>query len=182
MSELGGARAAADRLPTRAAAAAVAGCGLAVASCSLILDFSGTADAPDAGLADATAVSACERFEPNDTLAEAQPLDAGTYALGICDGDTADFFAFDLPDAATLRVELSFEEDVGRSVLDLRLIDRTTQGEIGIVNSTGGEAILERSPAQGNALAAGAYAIEIFVSPSVTDQAPEILYDLVVNY
>jgi hypothetical protein len=182
MSELGGARRASGGRPARASAIAAAGCGLAVASCSLILDFSGTAEPPDAGVPDASPLEACDRFEPNDTLAQAHPLAPGTYALGLCEGDASDFFAFDLPEAATFRVEISFEHEPGRSVLDLRLIDRTTQGEIAVVTSSGGPTILERSPAQGNALAAGLYAVEVFVSSSVTDQAPAILYELDVTY
>ena len=163
-------------------AVATAGLGFAAAGCSLILDFSGSAEAEDAGAPDASPLEACDRYEPNDTLAEAASLDPGTYSLGLCDGDTADFWAFEIDEGSSLRVELQFEAEAGRRVLDLRLFNRTSEAELQEVSSASGEAILERSAALGNALPAGAYAVEVFLSETVTDPDPAILYDLELSY
>ena len=191
MSELGSGKAprgSRGRPPRSIATASVAtfsaaaATGVAVAGCSLVLDFGGSTESVDAGVPDAAALAACERYEPNNTLEQAHSLEPNTYALGLCEGDPADFFAFDLDADSSLRIALSFEFEEGRRNLEFRLHDRDEATVIDTVSSTGGEASLERSPGRGDPLPAGAYAVEVYPDPAVTDPAPEVLYDLTLSY
>jgi hypothetical protein len=77
-------------------------------------DIEATVDVPPTCAVDA--------FEPNQTLADAEPLTAGSQAgLSVCEADEDDWFAIDLVTGQELTVDLGFVDDEGD--IDLKLFD-----------------------------------------------------------
>ncbi len=101
----------------------------------------------------------CNGFEPNETLATAAPMTAGTYLLGICQPGDRDFFAVTVDGNQDLVVRIDFANADGD--LDMRLFD--SLGGV-IASSAGFESFerIERSLAASNRLGAGTYFVEVF--------------------
>jgi hypothetical protein len=142
---------------------------LFASGCSLILDFSDKADAgpnSDADVVDAGPVGdggdPCAAFEPNDALAEAYPIEPGTYSpLAICPSGDDDYFSFVLAEARDMVVEALFDNQGGAGDLEMRLYN--SLGEI-IANSQNFEdnERIERSLAQSNQLQPGTYIVQMY--------------------
>lgn len=167
----------APTLRARRAAPWLAACS-AAAGCSLILDFGGSSESEDAGSPDASAPSACDRLEPNDSLETARTIDPDVYELGLCHGTEADFFAFSIGSGQELAIDVAFEADEGRHDLELELYDREDEESLETAESENGAVAIQRGGDATDALDPGEYAVEVRMSESVADPLEEALYEL----
>ncbi len=137
--------------------------------CSLILDFSDKADAgpeTDAEVVDAGPVGdggdPCAAYEPNDELAQAYPIEPGTYSpLAICPAGDDDYFSFVLDSPRDMVVDALFDNKDGAGDLEMRLYDSNGEVIDSSENFTDNEHI-ERSLAQSNQLVAGTYIVQVW--------------------
>jgi hypothetical protein len=144
-----------------------AGAGLAglalLTGCQLVLDFSPLRGAnPDAGAPDGpVGPTSCDVLEPNDSLAEAQPIDTGTlqmFQASICPSGDSDFYRFTLDGAQDLSVLVTFAS--GANDLELELYNVTN--DIPLVLSTGEDGDEQIVQAQDGRLPVGDYAVRVF--------------------
>jgi hypothetical protein len=137
-----------------------------LAACSLVLDFSDGAipvdAAPDAPFTQAE----CDYKEPNNSLAEAQPLDVnevGRAAICAADPEDHDFYKFTVPaGTASVTVHIAFTNRPSGD-LDLKLLDATGSMLAQSRGFTDGETIVcpGTMPSCGM-LAEGEYIVEVF--------------------
>jgi hypothetical protein len=159
--------------------------------CSLILDFGepgellsdggvvvdagDQADAPpptpDAGPADANAAD-CAQLEPNEDQASAQAITPGTITAAVCPSGDIDFYSFTVPAASDTTINITQPEPLSAN-LDLRLYD-STGAVITVASGDGASDQIAQTAANGNALAAGDYAVEVFAA----DGSSQSSYDL----
>ena len=149
-----------------------AGAGLAglalLAGCQLVLDFSPRDDggatpadasgAVDSGASDA--VDLCGTLEPNNLLAEALPVEPGTFQAAICPAGDIDFYSFTLDGLQDLAVDVTFV--AGPDDLELELLDADTGGLLTISTGVDGNERIERSPVVTGRLPEGTYAVRVF--------------------
>lgn len=143
--------------------------------CSLILDFSESADAGPIDAAPTPDSAGCDTLEPNDTLATAMAITPGNYVLGICEQGDHDFFRIDVDGNQDVTVRIDFVNTVGD--LEMRLYDSLG----GNIDQSQGFADFEqiiRSLAESDRLAAGTYFVEIyaFMDTATND------YDLTLTF
>ncbi len=134
--------------------------------CSFILDFDGEitdgAPGPDAELADADPLapdappSPITLYEPNDTQAEATPIDVGvTYGpIALRPLGEHDFYSFTIAEAHDVTIDCTFVTAGGD--LDIRLYDATM---VKIGESTG---FMDNEKIVKPQLGAGTYAVEVY--------------------
>lgn len=163
------------RRPRRPALLAV-GLAISLGGCTFLLDFddpvepvdddagadASTVDAGDtpdaADVVDASTALNCTAFEPNDSLAEASAITPSSIDAAICPDADGDFYSFALLADTNLTVTLTF--DNATSDLNLQLYNSADTVVAAAVGTDATEQIL-RGPAQGNALPAGTYRIEV---------------------
>lgn len=156
----------------------------ALAGCSLLLDFGGSAESDaDAGAPDADRIGqACERYEPNESIEDAPALAPGAYELGLCDGTEADFFTFEVDGSEDVTIEVEYEPEEDRFALELHLYEADTGELIESASSVGdGALVLARSEATASQLAADEYAFEIRLDDDVGDPVLEGVYELTLE-
>lgn len=141
-------------------AAAVVGA-LALAGCSLLLDFEGASDAAvgDAGQVDGTAPASCDVGEPDNGFGMAKALTDEVEAA-ICPPGDSDFYSFSVPDGAGVTIDLRFSFDDGGDI-DLKLYDMDEALQT-LATGTGDSERIEKRPELGNTLPAGDYFIEVY--------------------
>jgi len=147
----------------------VAVMGLApLAACSLVLDFSDEAIPVDATPDAPYTQAQCDFKEPNNSLAEAQPLDpseSGPAAICAGDPEDRDFYKFTVP-AGTASVSISIQfTNRPSGDLDLKLLDPSGTALAQSRGFTDGESIV--CPSTGSSppcgvLAEGEYVFEVF--------------------
>jgi hypothetical protein len=161
-------RAAALVLATAFAAAG----GLASTGCSLILDFSESADAgPEdndggGGVVDAfgngDAPPPCDAFEPNNDISNPTLVDPGTHpGLAICPGGDRDFYRFSVDAGQDMTVEIRFDNMGGAGDLEMRLYDGTGT-QVAVSMTFDDNELIERTAANMNQLPADDYTAEVF--------------------
>lgn len=148
-----------------AALVATAGTG-----CSLILDFSESADAgpegDDGGLIDAfgngDAPPPCDAFEPNNDISSPTLVDPGTHpGLAICPGGDRDFYRFSVEAGQDMIVEIRFDNMGGAGDLEMRLFDGTGT-QVAVSMTFDDNELIERTAAMMNQLPADDYTAEVF--------------------
>ncbi len=144
------------------AGAAIAGLAF-LAGCQLVLDFSPIEDGgggtqTDSGVIDA--FDPCGVHEPNNDLANAAPIDVGTFQAGICPAGDDDYYGFMLDGTQELVIVMMFQSAPGD--LDISLYDATTTAVLQVSMSIQPVDRIEFSLALGNRLPAGAYAARVF--------------------
>ncbi len=147
---------------------------LATSGCTAILDFSEPITKTDAAPIDATPQSdsiaaVCTTFEPNEVIADAKMITTTDVASAICSDSDTDLFRFDVIAGEDVIITLSFSPS-GSDDLDLELLDNDGDLVIQSVGSDNSEKI-ERTAAQGSALAAGIYHIEV-IATAVASTVP----------
>jgi len=137
-----------------------------LAACSLVLDFSDEAIPADAAPDAPYTQAECDYKEPNNSVAEAQPLEPGeTGPAAICatEPEDHDFYKFTVPSGtASVTVSISFINRPSGD-LDLKLLDATGTMLAQSRGFSDGETIAcpSASPSCGM-LAEGEYIIEVF--------------------
>jgi hypothetical protein len=154
---------------------AVTAASLALAGCSLVLDFE---PLPDAAPIDAPVTDAqCQAFEPNDDPSSATAIEPGEQMAAICATGENDYYKLTVAADQQLSVTITFDNRGGGGDLDLRLLsgdgavafdDSKTTADTEQVMCPGGT----RCPA--TSLPAGTYLVQVVgAQPSV--QAPYTL-------
>ncbi len=106
----------------------------------------------------------CTAYEPNETLATAPTITAGTYQLSICTGGDKDFFRFAVTDgiAGAVDIQIDFDNNKGAGDLELRLYDSTGM----LIDQSMGfgdvESITRDGLTGGEPLAIGEYVLEVY--------------------
>ena len=80
-------------------------------ACSLILPFDDENGpivldaAPDSSLTE----QICSKYEDNDSLNEAHPIEAGSFTAALCPAGDRDHYAFDVAENQDLTIQVTFE-------------------------------------------------------------------------
>ncbi len=130
-------------------------------ACSLILPFDDENGpivldaAPDSSLTE----QICSKYEDNDSLNEAHPIEAGSFTAALCPAGDRDHYAFDVAENQDLTIQVTFENgNTPAGDLDLILFSQSGQ-EIAQQRSTEDEEKMVFSDE--NALPPETYILEI---------------------